>query len=71
MDQEDIKTLYEDKYQKILGLSYDDWYEQGPQSEAEAYARLQEIDDELKTVTTNGTMRKGIRKKKWKITAIS
>jgi hypothetical protein len=48
MDQDDIKTLYDDKYKKILGLSYEEWTEQGPQSEAEAYARLQEIDDELK-----------------------
>ena len=48
MDQEDIKALYEDKYQKLIGLSYQDWQDQGPQNETEAYARLQEIDDELK-----------------------
>ena len=49
MDQEDIQSLYDDKYKKTLGMSYEEWAEQGPQSEAEAYARLQEIDDELKT----------------------
>jgi molecular chaperone GrpE (heat shock protein) len=49
MDQEDIKTLYDDKYKKLLGLSYEEWSEAGPQSEAEAYARMQEIDEELKT----------------------
>jgi len=48
MDQEDIKTLYDDKYKKTLGLNYEEWSEQGPQGEAEAYARLQEIDEELK-----------------------
>jgi len=48
MDEDDIKSLFEDKYQKILGLSYSEWQDQGPQNETEAYARLQEIDDELK-----------------------
>lgn len=48
MDQEDIQSLFDDKYQKILGMKYDEWAEQGPQSEAQGYARLQEIDDELK-----------------------
>lgn len=48
MDQDDIKSLYEDKYGKLLGMSYDEYEAQGPQNETEAYARLQEIDDELK-----------------------
>lgn len=48
MDQEDIKDLYQEKYKKRIGLSFDEWQETGPQSEAEGYARLQEIDDELK-----------------------
>ena len=48
MDQEDIENLYADKYQKLIGLSYTDWSAQGPQNETEAYARLQEIDDDLK-----------------------
>jgi two-component SAPR family response regulator len=47
MDPEDIKELFEEKYQKALNLSFEQWQEQGPQNEAEAYARLQEIDDEL------------------------
>ena len=38
-----------DKYQKLLGLSYQAWSEQGPQNETEAYARLQEIDDDLRS----------------------
>ncbi len=48
MDPEDIKSLYDDKYHKLIGVSYEEWSEQGPQNETEAYARLQEIDDELK-----------------------
>ena len=48
MDQEDIQSLFDDKYKKILGLSYAEWAEQGPQNETEAYARMQEIDDELR-----------------------
>ncbi len=47
MDADDIKSLFEDKYQKTLGMKYEEWSEQGPQNETEAYARLQEIDDEL------------------------
>ncbi|HYV33477.1 MAG TPA: hypothetical protein VE973_01350 [Candidatus Limnocylindria bacterium] len=47
MDQDDIKSLFEDKYQKTLGMKYEEWAEIGPQNETEAYARLQEIDDEL------------------------
>ncbi len=48
MDQEDIKDLFENKYQKRLGVTYEEFQETGPQSEEEAYARLQEIDEELK-----------------------
>ncbi len=47
MDQEDIKDLYEEKYKKRIGLKYDEWLDKAPSNEAEAYARLQEIDDEL------------------------
>lgn len=48
MDQEDIKDLYEEKYHKKIGMTFEDWNESGPQNETEAYARLQEIDEELK-----------------------
>ena len=47
MDEDDKKSLFEDKYHKLLGVSYEDWSAQGPQNETEASARLQEIDDEL------------------------
>ena len=48
MDPEDIKSLFEDKYERTLGMSYSEWQDIGPQNETAAYARLQEIDDELK-----------------------
>ena len=48
MDQDDIKELYKEKYQKTIGMPYEEWLDSGPQNEGEAYARLQEIDDELK-----------------------
>ena len=49
MDQDDIKDLYQEKYKKTLGMSYDEWQSNGPQNEEEAYARLQEIDDDLQS----------------------
>lgn len=48
MDDEKIQELFEEKYQKLLGLSWDEWQGLAPQNEEEAYAALQEIDDELK-----------------------
>ena len=48
IDQDDIKELFQDKYEGLMGLSYDEWLEVGPQTEDEAYARLQEIDTLLK-----------------------
>ena len=47
MDQDDIKSLFDDKHKKALGMSYEEWSDQGPKNETEAYARLQEIDEEL------------------------
>jgi len=47
MDQDDIKELFEDKYQKSLGMSYEQWLEKGPQTEEQAFARCMEIDREL------------------------
>jgi len=47
MEQEDQKSLFEDKYQKTLGMSYEDWETKGPQNEAQAMARCMEIDREL------------------------
>ena len=48
MDQEKLQELYEEKYQDKLGLGYSEWLETAPETEAEAYARCQYLDDELK-----------------------
>ena len=48
MDAEKQQELYEDKYETKIGLSYQDWLETAPQTEAEAYAFCQQLDDELK-----------------------
>jgi hypothetical protein len=47
MDAEEIQSLFDDKYKKLLGLTYEQWLEKGPQTESEAYARCIEIDREL------------------------
>ncbi len=47
MDQDDIKDIFEDKYQKGLGMTYNEWVEKGPQTEEQAFARCMEIDREL------------------------
>ncbi len=48
MDQENRQELFEDKFERKLGLSYEEWAETAPATESEAFARCQQIDDELK-----------------------
>lgn len=48
MNAERQQEIYEDKYEHKLGLSYEDWLETAPNTEVEAFARCQQIDDELK-----------------------
>ena len=47
MDADDIKYLFEDKYEEALGINYQQWLETGPQTEEQAYARCIKIDREL------------------------
>lgn len=47
MDQDEIKELFEDKYEKKLGMSFEEWVEKGPQTEDQAFARCVAIDREL------------------------
>ncbi len=49
MDREKQQELFEEKYESKLGMSYDQWLEDAPETEDEAYARCQMIDDELKS----------------------
>lgn len=48
MDLDKIQSIYEDRYQSKIGLSYDEWMEQAPETEDQAYARCQELDEQLK-----------------------
>lgn len=48
IEHENIRQLFINKYQGLLGINYDEWLEIGPQTEEQAYARLQEIDSLLK-----------------------
>jgi hypothetical protein len=62
MDQEDIQNLYQDKYEKILGQSYEEWLRLGPQTEDKAYARCIEIDHELNRTYDDWFEAKGEKK---------
>ncbi len=48
MDIEKQKEVFEDKYQSKLGMGYDEWLDQAPETEDQAYEKLAEIDKELK-----------------------
>ena len=48
MDREKQQELFDEKYEAKLGMSYDQWLEGAPETEDEAYARCQVIDDESK-----------------------
>lgn len=48
IDLEKQQEIFDDKYAPKLGLSYSDWSQSAPETEEEAYARCQQIDDELK-----------------------
>lgn len=65
MDEDKVKQIFEDKYEKALGISYDEWLPTAPQNEAEAYARLQEINDELKSI--NGEYEDAVGDEKWEL----
>lgn len=64
MDQEDIKELFDDKYDKALGMSYEQWLEKGPQTEEQAFARCMEIDRELNRTYDDWFNGKGEAKEK-------
>jgi len=48
MDQDKLHEIFQDKYEKLLGITFEEWLEQAPQTEDQAYTRLKEIDEELK-----------------------
>jgi uncharacterized protein YukE len=48
MDLAKLKEIYEEKYQKLLTMDFDEWMDQAPQTEDQAYEILEDIDKELK-----------------------
>ncbi len=47
MDSQKLQDLFDDKYQKLLGQTWQQWQATAPQTENEAYQRLNTIDREL------------------------
>lgn len=47
MDQEQLQSVFEDKYEKLLDESLEQWLKRAPQTEEQAFARCMEIDREL------------------------
>lgn len=50
MDVDKQQQIFEDKYEQKLGMSYDEWLEQAPATEDQAYEKLAELNEELKQV---------------------
>lgn len=50
MTPERQQEIFEDKYADKLGVSYNEWLETAPDTEDQAYEKLQEIDQELKQI---------------------
>ena len=50
MTPERQQEIYEDNYKGKLGISYDEWLESAPETEDQAYEKLEEIDTELKQI---------------------
>ena len=48
MDEDKQKQIFDEKYQDRLGLSFEEWLQTAPETEDEAYAYCQNIDQELK-----------------------
>ncbi len=50
MSPDKQQEIYEEKYERKLGMSYHDWLETAPETEDQAYEKLAEIDTELKNI---------------------
>lgn len=50
MEPEKQQEIFEDKYQHKLGMSYEDWLATAPETEDQAYEKLQELDQEIKQI---------------------
>lgn len=50
MTPERQQEVFEEKYESKLGMSYQDWLDSAPETEDQAYEKLQEIDIEIKQI---------------------
>jgi hypothetical protein len=50
MDVDKQQEIFDDKYQHKMGMSYEEWLEQAPETEDQAYEKLSEINEDLKLV---------------------
>ena len=50
MNVDKQQQIFEEKYERKLGMSYDEWLEQAPETEDQAYEKLAELNGELKQV---------------------
>jgi len=50
MDEEKLRERFEDKYERLLGISYQQWLETAPDTEDEAYQRLDQINAEIEVL---------------------
>lgn len=65
MDDNKKQSLFNDKYQKLLSISYQEWLKTAPQTEGQAYARLNEIDRELHRTYDLWFEAKGAERDQW------
>lgn len=47
MDGEQLKNLFEEKYSTRLGKSFEEWIVTAPNSEQQAYDKLEQLNNEL------------------------
>ena len=50
MTPERQQEIFEEKYEHKFGMPYQDWLENAPETEDQAYEKLAEIDQELKQI---------------------
>jgi hypothetical protein len=48
LEDDDLKDIFEENYKDKLDMSFDEWMQQAPETEEEAYARLDAINEQLK-----------------------
>jgi phage shock protein A len=65
MDQEKLQELFEEKYARLLNMSFQDWLASAPKTEAEAYDELERLNTKIEQLSdakdgANGDTREDI-----------